>query len=84
MNIKPTTTTTKKAENNRTHALQKLSNLGYNTTDMCSGKHCKCRIPSIFNLYTNPEALTAWEEYTTNTFLAGKLIEDLPTKRKQT
>lgn len=82
--INPTATTTENAEHNRTLALQKLSHLGYNTTNICNGKHCRCCIPSIFNLYTNPEALAAWEEYDRNTFLAGKRIEDLPTKREQT
>lgn len=77
-------TTTEDAETNRIRALQKLSRLGYNVSDMCSGKHCRCCIPSVFDLYTNPEALTAWEEYDRNTFLAGKRIENLPIKRGQT
>lgn len=75
--------TTEDAENNRVRALQKLLNIGYNILDMCSGKHCRCCIPSIFDLYSDPDALTAWEEYDVNTFLAGKRIEDLPIKREQ-
>lgn len=77
MNIKPSATTTEDAEHNRIRALQKLSHLGYSVSDMCGGKHCKCCIPSIFNLHSNPEALTAWEEYDRNTFLAGRRIEEL-------